>query len=417
MNIMPRISKPEDVGLDADRLANIPNYFSSYVDRGKLAGFSTLVSRGGEIAHFEVRGNCDRERGLPMEKDTIFRIYSMTKPITSLALMMLYEEGHFQLNHPVSRYIPEFKKLKVWAGGTPENYETKPCAREMTIRDLLTHTSGLTYGFMYAHPVDKLYRDAGIDGANTVKLTLKEMVTALADIPLLFSPGEQWSYSVSTDVCGYLVEVLSGRPLDEFLASRIFSPLGMDDTTFDFDAASRRDLAQSFTLDGVAEPLRRYTALGAASLFTSAHDMARFVAAQAPGAPDPDAVLSAETRAVMREPHAAQFGADIWGLGTMLYAPNGRGDFIIGHDGDNEPAINTAVRLDPATGDGIVVLETGGDLTATRLASEWVYWKTGKVDALLFVMQAGTMIIWMLAGSGLIILMAVVAGWRLRRRR
>lgn len=232
MNIMPRISKPEDVGLDADRLANIPNYFSSYVDRGKLAGFSTLVSRGGEIAHFEVRGNRDRERGLPMEKDTIFRIYSMTKPITSLALMMLYEEGHFQLNHPVSRYIPEFKKLKVWAGGTPENYETKPCAREMTIRDLLTHTSGLTYGFMYAHPVDKLYRDAGIDGANTVKLTLKEMVTALADIPLLFSPGEQWSYSVSTDVCGYLVEVLSGRPLDEFLASRIFAPLGMDDTGF-----------------------------------------------------------------------------------------------------------------------------------------------------------------------------------------
>ena len=232
MNIMPQLSKPEDVGLDADRLANIPNYFSSYIDRGKLAGFSTLVSRGGEIAHFEVRGNRDRERGLPMEKDTIFRIYSMTKPITSLALMMLYEEGHFQLNHPVSRYIPEFKKLKVWAGGTAEKYETKSCAREMTIRDLLTHTSGLTYGFMHVHPVDQLYRDAGIDGANTVKLTLKEMVTALADIPLLFSPGEQWSYSVATDVCGYLVEVLSGRPLDEFLASRIFAPLGMDDTGF-----------------------------------------------------------------------------------------------------------------------------------------------------------------------------------------
>lgn len=232
MNVMPRIAKPEDIGLDPSRLAYIQNYFQSYVDRGKIAGFSTLISRHGEIAHFEVAGQRDRERALPMEKDTIFRIYSMTKPITSLALMMLYEEGHFQLSHPVSRYIPAFKNLKVWAGGTAEKYETKPCDREMTIRDLLTHTSGLTYGFMYEHPVDALYRKAGIEGANTVDLTLKEMVEALAGIPLLFSPGTHWNYSVSTDVCGHLVEVLSGRPLDEFLASRIFAPLGMSDTSF-----------------------------------------------------------------------------------------------------------------------------------------------------------------------------------------
>ena len=221
MNVMPRIAKPEDVGLDPSRLTYIQNYFQSYVDRGKIAGFSTLISRHGEIAHFEATGQRDRERALPMEKDTIFRIYSMSKPITSLALMMLYEEGHFQLSHPVSRYIPAFKNLKVWAGGTAEKYETKPCDREMTIRDLLTHTSGLTYGFMYEHPVDALYRKAGIEGANTVDLTLKEMVEALADIPLLFSPGTHWNYSVSTDVCGHLVEVLSGRPLDEFLATAI----------------------------------------------------------------------------------------------------------------------------------------------------------------------------------------------------
>ena len=232
MNVMPRIAKPEDVGLDPSRLAYIQNYFKSYVDRGKIAGFSTLISRHGEIAHFEATGQRDRERALPMEKDTIFRIYSMTKPITSLALMMLYEEGHFQLSHPVSRYIPAFKDLKVWAGGTAEKYETKPCDREMTIRDLMTHTSGLTYGFMYEHPVDALYRKAGIEGANTVDLTLKETVEALAGIPLLFSPGTHWSYSVSTDVCGHLVEVLSGRPLDEFLASRIFAPLRMSDTAF-----------------------------------------------------------------------------------------------------------------------------------------------------------------------------------------
>lgn len=232
MNIAAQTACPEDLGLSAGRLAAIPDYFGSYVDSGKLAGFSTLVSRHGEIAHFECVGMRDRERGLPLEKDTIFRIYSMTKPVTSLALMMLHEEGHFQLNHPVSRYIPAFGKLRVWAGGAPGRFETAPCAREMTIRDLLTHTSGLTYGFMYSHPVDEMYREAGIDGANTVRLTLEEMVEALADIPLLFSPGEHWNYSVSTDVCGRLIEVLSGRPLDEFLASRIFAPLGMNDTGF-----------------------------------------------------------------------------------------------------------------------------------------------------------------------------------------
>lgn len=232
MNAAAKIVRAEDVGLISSRLAEIPNFMRSYLDQGKLAGVSTLVSRRGQIAHFEAIGHRDREAETSLQHDTIFRIYSMTKPITSLALMMLHEEGDFQLNHPVSRYIPEFKKLKVWAGGTAEKYETKPCAREMTIRDLLTHTSGLTYGFMQAHPVDALYRAAGIDGANTVGITLKEMVERLADIPLLFSPGEQWSYSVATDVCGRLVEILSGMPLDEFYESRIFKPLGMVDTGF-----------------------------------------------------------------------------------------------------------------------------------------------------------------------------------------
>lgn len=232
MNVVTKIARPEDVGLNSARLAAIPEFMGSYVDRGKLAGLSTLVSRHGEIVHFESIGQRDRERGLPMERDSIFRIYSMSKPITSVALMMLYEEGHFQLNHEVSRYIPEFKKLRVWAGGTNEAWATKEPARPMTIRDLLTHTSGLTYGFMNQHPVDRMYRRGGIDGSATSQLTLKDMVEKLADIPLLFSPGEHWNYSVSTDVCGYLVEVLSGRPLDEFLQARIFAPLGMVDTGF-----------------------------------------------------------------------------------------------------------------------------------------------------------------------------------------
>ena len=233
MNAETPFTTPEDVGLCSTKLANLSNYFGSYVDRGKLAGVSTLVARGGKVAHFETVGLRDRENKLAMEKDTIFRIYSMSKPITSVALMMLYEEGHFQLSHEVARYIPSFANLKVWDGGSAEEHRTKPCERAMTIRDLLTHTSGLTYGFMHVHPVDEMYRAAGIDGAATANdLTLESFCDQLSDIPLLFSPGTQWSYSVATDVCGRLVEILSGMALDEFFQSRIFDPLGMVDTGF-----------------------------------------------------------------------------------------------------------------------------------------------------------------------------------------
>lgn len=233
MNAVTEFVTPEDVGLSSERLAAIPPYFNTYVERGKLAGVSTLIARGGKIAHFETIGERDREKNLPLEKDTIFRIYSMSKPITSVALMMLYEEGKFQLSHEVSRYIPSFAKLQVWDGGTVDDYKTKPCERAMTIRDLLTHTSGLTYGFMNVHPVDAIYRKTGIEGAATATgMDLEEFCDKLAEIPLLFSPGTQWSYSVATDVCGRLVEVLSGKTLDVFLQERIFGPLGMVDTGF-----------------------------------------------------------------------------------------------------------------------------------------------------------------------------------------
>lgn len=232
MNIIPKIQRPEDVALSSKRLDAVTDFLKSYVDQGKISGFSTLVSRHGQIAHWAEYGLRYREENLPLESDTIYRIYSMTKPITSLALMMLHDEGLFQLSHPVSRYIPEFAKLRVWAGGTADDYQTKPCERDMTIRDLLTHTSGLTYGFMQSHPVDALYRRAGLNGGFTDDLTLKQTIERLAEIPLLFSPGEKWSYSVATDVCGHLVEVLSGMSLDEFFSTRIFEPLGMVDTGF-----------------------------------------------------------------------------------------------------------------------------------------------------------------------------------------
>lgn len=340
----------------------------------------------------------------PVGPQTLFQVASLSKWLTAWGVMNLVEDGRIDLDAPVATYLTRWR--------LPDG----PFDEDgVTVRRLLSHTAGLGDGLGYG----------GFTSADEVQ-SLEESLTQASDaspgadgaVRVVAEPGSGWAYSGG----GYtllqlIVEEVSGQTFTDYMQAEVFQPLGMDDTTFDFDEAARRDLAQSFTLAGATEPLRRYTALGAASLFTSAGDMARFVAAQAPGAPEPDAVLSAETRAAMRAPHAAQFGADIWGLGTMLYAPNGRGDFIIGHDGDNEPAINTAVRLDPATGDGIVVLETGGDLTATRLASEWVYWKTGKIDALMFIMRAKAMIIWMLAGSGLILLAGLVAGWRLRRRR
>ena len=335
---------------------------------------------------------------------TLFQVASLSKWLTAWGVMALVEDGRIDLDAPVSTYLTRWR--------LPDG----PFDQDgVTVRRLLSHTAGLGDGLGYA----------GFASADEVQ-SLEESLTQARDaspgadgaVRVVTEPGSGWDYSGG----GYtllqlIVEEVSGQSFPDYMQAEVFQPLGMGDTTFDFDEASKRDLAQSFTLDGETEPLRRYTALGAASLFTSAGDMARFLAAQAPGSPEPDAVLTAETRAAMRAPHAAQFGADIWGLGTMLYAPNGRGDFVIGHDGNNEPAINTAVRLDPATGDGIVVLETGGDLTATRIASEWVYWKTGKIDALLFVMRAEAMIIWMLAGSGLILLAGVITGWRLRRRR
>ncbi len=214
---------PEDVGLSGARLYKIDHLTKRYIDEGKLAGTITLVARQGRIAHLQCQGKMDIEADKDMSDDTIFRIYSMSKPITSTALMMLYEDGNFQLDDPVSRYIPRFKDLKVYAESG--NVATD---REMTIRDLLTHTSGLTYGFMRDTPVDAIYRDQQVEESSD----LEEMIEKLSDIPLLFTPGSRWSYSVATDVCGYLVQKISDTPFDEFLCEQIFEPLGMDDTDF-----------------------------------------------------------------------------------------------------------------------------------------------------------------------------------------
>jgi CubicO group peptidase (beta-lactamase class C family) len=214
---------PEDVGLSGARLYKIDHLTQRYIDEGKLPGTITLVARRGEIVHLESQGLMDIEADKKMQDDTIFRIYSMSKPITSVALMMLYEDGCFQLDDPVSRFIPGFKDLKVYG----ESGHT-PTERQMTIRDLLTHTSGLSYGFLQTHPVDDLYQDAAVDQSES----LDEMVAKLCELPLVFSPGTRWRYSVATDVCGYLVQKISDIPFDDFLKEQIFDPLEMKDTGF-----------------------------------------------------------------------------------------------------------------------------------------------------------------------------------------
>jgi CubicO group peptidase (beta-lactamase class C family) len=220
------VTSPELVGMSAHRLQRIAPVMQSYVDERGVAGISTMVARRGEIVHAQEFGFQDTEAGVPMAPDTIFRIYSMTKPVVSTALMLLHEEGSFQLDHPVAQYLPAFAATKVLA----DDGSLVDQARPMQIRDLLSHTSGLTYDFMADNPVAQLYRDARI--MNDATRPLDAMIDELATLPLAFQPGTRWHYSVGIDVAARLIEVLSGQSVGDFLRQRLFDPLGMVDTGF-----------------------------------------------------------------------------------------------------------------------------------------------------------------------------------------
>ena len=255
----------QSAGLSPDRLRNIESHIDrNYIQSGKLPGTLTLVARKGEITYIKAQGLMDVERNKLMGRDTIFRIYSMTKPITSIAMMQLYEQGRFLLDDPVHRYIPSWKNLRVYKSGIHPNFLTTRTTNVMTIRDLFTHMSGLTYGFMHRTNVDAAYRELGLDGSQG--LTLEALVSQLAELPLEFSPGTAWNYSLSTDVLGYLVQLLSGQPFDEYLREHIFEPLGMADTGFHvrddqldrFAACYQYQLGDQFELqdDPVSSPFR-----------------------------------------------------------------------------------------------------------------------------------------------------------------
>ncbi len=279
---------PESVGMNSAQLARVGEHLRKhYVEPVKIPGAVTLVSRGGKVCYLDVQGRRDIERNAPMTEDTIVRIYSMTKPITSLALMTLHEQGLFSLEDPVQRYIPEWSGLGVWSAGSFPQFATVPPQRPMTVRDLFLHTSGLTYDFLRASNIDYAYRKMAVGNPREPGYTLRKMIEQLATLPLEFSPGEKWNYSVSTDVLGYLVEVISGQALPEFLRRTIFEPLGMHDTGFEitpdkqarFASCYERNLAKELVLndDGQDSRFRDTTFFsGGGGLVSTVGDYYRF---------------------------------------------------------------------------------------------------------------------------------------------
>ena len=243
MTVVP-LSSPESVGLSSSGMAHLDARIRDYVEAGKLPGALVLVARKGKVAHLSTMGMADVERSQPVRPDTIFRIYSMTKPLTSIALMQLHERGKVQLDDPVSAYIPSWAGQRVYVSGQYPDFQTREADRAMTVRDLLSHQSGLTYGAFDTSPLDTAYTARAMLSPSG---TVEDMVGKLADLPLKFSPGTRWNYSVSTDVCGYLVQAISGQSLDDYFAEHITGPLGMVDTAFQVAPGSVERFAANYT--------------------------------------------------------------------------------------------------------------------------------------------------------------------------
>jgi len=256
---------PAEAGFAADRLRRLDDHFARYVEDGLLMGWLLAVSRHGKLVHVSHYGHRDKEAGLEVTPGTLWRIYSMTKPVTSVAAMMLYEEGRFELTDPVSKFIPAFKDMRVFTGGSDQRPVTVPATEPVRVHHLLTHTSGLTYGFHRTHPVDGMYRTAGFELGDPPGVTLAEACDIWAGLPLLFQPGTEWNYSVATDVLGRVVEVASGQSLDEFFAQRILEPLGMTDTSFGAKPDDLPRLAALYGRGAVDGKAARMDGLGAAA--------------------------------------------------------------------------------------------------------------------------------------------------------
>ncbi|MEU6086680.1 serine hydrolase domain-containing protein [Streptomyces sp. NPDC047085] len=277
---------PGEAGLDPKALDRLDQHFAHYVDEGRLPGYLVAVARGGRVAHLTTYGHRDLAAGLPVEPDTIWRIYSMTKPVTAVAVLMLVEEGALSLDDPLDRYLPAFANPRVYESGSGADLRTRPADGPILIRHLLTHTAGLTFGFYFKHPVDALYREAGLESSVPPGADLAEAVEVYARLPLQFEPGTQWNYSIASNVLGRVIEVVSGQPLDEFFTERILHPLDMTDTGFHITPEQAGRLAELYgeTEDGGITPIpglpvhgRPRFLSGSGGLVTTARDFHRFM--------------------------------------------------------------------------------------------------------------------------------------------
>ncbi len=370
------------VGLSAARLRRIDAWMRRWVDDGRLAGMSALISRRGQIAYEHTYGLADRERGLTMAPETIVRIYSMTKPLTSVALMMLYEEGRFQLDDPIAAVLPSFRTMHVYAG---EGCDPVPAERPISYRDLLTHTSGLTYGFMMATPVDAMYREQGVD-FQLSELSLGEVVDKAAALPLLAQPGRAWNYSIATDVIGHLVAELSGMEFERFLQERVLGPLGMSDTAFMVAEANRPRFAANYSkgedgharlLDDPATSLfirERRVASGGGGLTGTARDYMRFCRMMLnQGTFDGERLLGRKTVELMTSNH---LGGDMASMGMPRFSESKYDGVGFG--------LGFSVMLDPARAE---ILGSAGEYAWGGAAST-AFWIDPKEDlAVVFLTQ------------------------------
>ena len=310
---------PTEVGLDPARLARIATHFDVYVEDRRLPGWLATVSRGGQLAWTGRGGHRDRERDLAVDDDTLWRIYSMTKPLTSIGAMILYEEGHFDLTDEVSRWIGEFAQARVYQSGPASAPVTIPATEPMRVVHLLSHMSGLTYGFNYTHPVDAIYREKGYDFGWPPGADLARAVADWASSPLLFQPGTKWNYSVASDVLGRLIEIWSGQSLDRFFRERILEPLGMLDTDWWCPPEKADRLAQIYVPSNGAfvpfDQLGRHSFTwpsmlgGGGGLVSSAADYQRFMTMLLRGGEfDGVRLVSSRTLALMVENHLPDDG-------------------------------------------------------------------------------------------------------------
>jgi CubicO group peptidase (beta-lactamase class C family) len=323
---------PAEVGVDADRLARIDIRLARYVDEGRLAGWQVLVTRRGQTVHSSTYGSRDLEAGLPVEPDTLWRIYSMTKPVTAVAAMQLYEQGLVHLDDEVSRWLPEFADMRVLVGGNAEQPKTVPATEPVRLWHLLTHTAGLTYAFTRSSVLDEMYRLRGADQLVDWDADLAEMCRRWGSLPLLFEPGTGWNYSVATDLLGRVVEVVTGQRLDEVFAERIFGPLGMKETRWWVDGDDAGRLAALYVPHPATGQAVRHDDLGrhaltpptmlsgGGGLVSTAADYARFTAMLVNGGElEGERLLGPRTLAYMTRNHLPG-GASLASLGRGMFA-------------------------------------------------------------------------------------------------